>query len=93
MDIRIGNYRIKSDSYCVAVMKEIITQSKGRSPGGKKREVLVGYYPRLGMALEGLLERQIKDSEAETVGQLLAEIRAAKEVIREVTQGVTVDVR
>ena len=81
MQIRIGDYEITSDSWSVMVTKEGVSKPSDKNPEGKPKKDLVGYYPRLSMALEGILERQIRDSEATTVQQLLTEIQAAKEAI------------
>lgn len=87
MNIQVNeDYRIVSDSLNVTVQRKYLVDPT-KSPNwpkmkaeGKSPDVRIDwrdykYFARVDDALVGIFEQQVRDSQAETVAELLAEIK------------------
>lgn len=70
MNIRIGDYQLTSDTYCITVERRYINDKEGSKNQGKEIGTHVGYYATLEQACNGILDNKIKKSEIETVTEL-----------------------
>lgn len=68
MDIKIGKYVLKNDDrqYTLSEMKI----SKGEKTAGEEIISNITYHPSITSALEALLERKIKTSDATTLSEI-----------------------
>ncbi|PGX99899.1 hypothetical protein COE15_14580 [Bacillus cereus] len=78
MNIQIGDkYKITSDAYNVVINQKYQKEIKeGEEP--KFDYKAVGFYPNLEKACVGLLDKDLKDSEATSIKDLMLEIKNAK---------------
>lgn len=89
MKIVVGNYRIVSDAYNVSI-EEKATAKKDTATlkaGEDYWKPSNSYHPNLEQACISLLNRQLKASEAESIGDLAFEVREAARQICEAVKG------
>lgn len=82
MYLDFGKYYIENDGLNWTIFERKVYQEGDHV--GEEYGVPKGYYPRLSAALEGLLNCKLQDSEATSIGEVIAEIRAALNIITEV---------
>lgn len=91
MRVQIGKYIIKNcDERNLVIIKQ---RPAGKNPktgemGIGVKEVTVGYYPNLELALHKIKDLNISESDADTVDVLLAELEQIDEMIRRVAEEV-----
>ena len=91
MRIQIGKYIIKNcDERNLVIIEQRLA---GKNPktgemGIGVKEVTVGYYPNLELALHKIKDLNISESDADTVDVLLAELEQIDEMIRRVAEEV-----
>lgn len=82
MEIKIGRYTLQSDRYCCFIEQEF-KNDKGKIA---QRRVS-GYFRDLGALLDDFIDTRVKDSDANNMKQVLAEIdsalKDAKRIARE----------
>lgn len=84
MNIRLGEYGIRTLDKLQVVLYEIKTVKKEESENyGKEREMVLGYYGNTGTALKGLYELLIRRSEASTAKELLEAFKASERAVAE----------
>lgn len=73
MNIRVGNYKITSDKsqYVVSEIKE---HTDGKNIG-LEYETAFKFYPHISYAINSLVERQLKDSDATTLAELRKDLK------------------
>ncbi len=78
MNIQIGEkYKITSDAYNVVINQKYQKEAKeGEEP--KYEYKAIGFYPNLEKACIGLLDKDLRDSEATSIKDLMLEIKSAK---------------
>jgi len=78
MNIQIGEkYKITSDAYNVVINQKYQKEAKeGEEP--KCDYKAIGFYPNLEKACIGLLDKDLRDSEATSIKDLMLEIKSAK---------------
>ncbi|OOZ76565.1 hypothetical protein BHL35_25410 [Bacillus cereus] len=78
MNIQIGEkYKITSDTYNVVINQKYQKEAKeGEEP--KYDYKPIGFYPNLEKACIGLLDKDLRDSEATSIKDLMLEIKNAK---------------
>ena len=69
MNIIIGDYRITSDSHNIILERKTIGKEGSKSEG-KIVWQTEGYFPNLEYACNSLLNRKIRASEAQSIGEL-----------------------
>ena len=86
MKIEVGNIVITSDSKSVGLNKKSIAKS-GDKAG---QEVLTPYawYMNLTQAMEGIVDQRVRESNATSFKELLAEVKALRQEIREMLGGI-----
>ena len=86
MEIKIGKYTLKSDYFCCWLNQEVKT---GKGKISQKR--ITGYYRDIGLLLDDFIDMRVKDSDASSMKQVLAEIeqatKDAKKIAREAYKG------
>ncbi|MDR9792743.1 hypothetical protein Q8A72_07100 [Aeribacillus pallidus] len=99
LNIRINDdYKITSDTYNVIVNRRHISdptkapnwekrKAEGADPTPKETWREVAYCRNVEQALEWILDRQVKESDAETFSDLLREIRQFRREINEILHG------
>lgn len=70
MNIKVGKYILRSDQYCMWVEEEY--QQKNGQKASKK---VAGYASNLNNLLRQFSEKKLYGSDAETVGQLISDLR------------------
>jgi hypothetical protein len=86
------DYRITSDMLDIIVQKRYTVdptkspnwtrmQAEGADPTPRTEWRVVGFYETLDGALNGIIERQIEESDAESLTELLMEIRKIRDKI------------
>ncbi|MEK0286501.1 hypothetical protein [Caldifermentibacillus hisashii] len=89
------DYRITSDTLNIIVQKRYTVdptkspnwprmQAEGASPKLRTEWRDEGYYETLEGAVNGIIDRHLKESDAESLTELLMEIRKIRDKIREV---------
>lgn len=73
MEIEIGKYVITSDSLCITLNEKKKVQ-EGENKGNEYLHP-VGYYQTVESCMEGMLQHELKKSEATSIKELLEEIR------------------
>lgn len=89
------DYRITSDTLNIILQKRYTVdptkspnwarmQAEGADPTPRTEWRDEGYYETLEGAINGIIDRQLKESDAESLTELLIEIRQIRDKIREV---------
>jgi hypothetical protein len=96
MDIQINaNYKITSDERNIIVNRRFMVdptkspnwakrQAEGADPTPKEKWREVTYHGRIEQALNSIIDQQIRDSEAEQLSELVAQIKGFQREISEV---------
>lgn len=87
MNIKVGKYIIKSDSYCMWIEEEYVGKTKSGEEKTATRQVS-GYVRDFSQLLENFMEHKIRNSEAETVTELLRDFAKCEGEIRGLIKGV-----
>lgn len=86
MEIKIGKYTLKADRYGVWLEQEV-KGKKGKSEGKDVQRRITGYYRDFSLLLDDFIDSRVKDSDANNMKQVLAEIdsalKDAKRIARE----------
>ena len=82
-NVKIGNLTIKSDRECWTIYETKIMGEKSKN-AGQSKEIIIGYYPFLSYALDAITERDLQESDAKDVSDLIAEVRALKAEIKKI---------
>jgi len=92
--LKIGKYTVRSyDNSNVILEKEFPKKVKNEAgvvvETGETRNVLLGYYPNISMALSGLLKRAAAEKldEVENISELMDVLECIKQEIIESTKG------
>lgn len=86
MDIQINeSYKLVNDKYNIILQERYEKEDKQKNKTGEFGYKDVGYYPTLDMALGGFVRKSTLNSEARSIGQLIEEIKALKQLIKEAT--------
>lgn len=86
-NVKIGKLTIKSDSMCWTIYETVTAGEDAKNPGEEYDRGIghyPGHYPSLSMCLDAILECDLQRSEAASVQELLAEVRALKKEIRNI---------
>ena len=90
MNINIGDYTITSDTYNLILNSRIRNSDPKSKRYGEVYLRPIGYFPNLKMALNELVSRSVRDSDATSVQQLFAELErienAIQNALREVSE-------
>lgn len=89
------DYRITSDTLNIIIQKRYMVdptkspnwprmQAQGADPTPRNEWRDEGYYGTLEGAINGIIDRQLKESDAESLAELLMEIRKIRDKIGEV---------
>lgn len=86
MNIQLNeNYLLTSDSYNVILKKKRVPKE-----GNEHKEPvydIVGFYGSLEAACNGYLNKEVNMSNAESIEQLVEEVKAVREAIAKMTKG------
>ena len=74
MKIKVGKYVIRSDRYSYWLEK-VVTLKKGENAGKTREERITGFFTNMDGLIKDFVTRQFRDSDAETVAELLKAIR------------------
>ena len=78
MDIQIGtDYRLTSDTHNFIIEERKVAGEKAKNPGEVKW-VPIGYWGTLPQALRGLLWHELRESDAESILELLKAVGAVQ---------------
>ncbi len=80
MDIRIGKYKLSSSSKGFTI-SEVKVKTDGSNPG-TEYDTDKTYHPTLVSALDNVLNRKIKESEATTLKELLVDFQRARDELK-----------
>ena len=86
MDVRVGNYIIRSDAYCMWMDEEYEGKTKNNEPKIATRQV-AGYVANFAQLLENFSEKKIRRSDATEVKEVLAEFAKCEADIKKLIEG------
>lgn len=86
MDVKIGKYIIKSDPQCMWVEEEYTGKTKSGEEKVYTRQAS-GYVRNFQQLLVSFAERRIRNSDAETVAEVLAEFARCENEINKLIKG------
>ena len=90
MEIKIGNYVVKSDSMNIWIEKKgTVSDEKSKNFGKETWTRCSGYHYTIDAMLDSFFQQSIRKSEATTMEELRNEIEETKAVIREIRDSIT----
>lgn len=105
MELRIGPWVITSDKYQYKLSRimpktskaskkdqDDISEDEGESKSGE-RLVFVGYYTEIEGILLALLDRELKDQEAENIGELIEGLQTIRVYIRKASNAIIDEIK
>jgi len=87
MNIKIGKYRLISSAKDFTISETKVGSDETKKNFGEEFDADKTYHPNLASALENVLNRKIKESEATTLKELLSDVTAARAELREIWGG------
>ena len=86
MNLDCGKYIIKSDPMNLWIEEKYAVKT-GKNAGQESTKVITGYHSTFSGLLESFMLRKIRGSEAETVQQLLEDMRKVENDLKELIKG------
>ena len=81
MEVQIGKYKISTDKYNFMLEEEITPKRKRSESGGQPYWIYIGFYPTLELACKGLMQCDIKNTDASDLEGVVTAVADSTEVI------------
>lgn len=88
MNIKIGKYRLSSDSMNF-IISEIKVFGEDSKKTGEEYDSEYTYYASLEQAFNGLFDKRLRESDANTLEELVNDVKAVRNELKEIFKKVS----